>query len=434
MARPQNVLVIGNGAREHALILELSQDPAKPRLYAVDGNAGMQKYAQNLRLEIKGMEGILAASAKEKIGFIISGPEVPLVQELLVRRARALGILALGPNQPAAIITEGSKIAAKGFMHLHGIPAARPWAAAETPQYAKNYAAELLRDGPVVVKADGLCGGRGAFICETQSEAANAIDDLIVRKVHGPAGERIVIERKLQGEELSFFILTNGEGEYVFLGACQDFKRRYEKDKGPNTGGMGAVTAPKWFLTPDLHKEIVERIVEPTLRGLRAEGIEYRGFLYFGLMIVSGDPFVLEYNCRLGDPETQVIVCRWRTPILPYLKAAALGKKFPTKKFELAQDEEVACVVMVSDDYPQRRDGGQTIEGIEEAERQEGIVVFHAGTTLEENRVITTGGRILSVVATGDRLREALHRAYGAVDTIHFEGASWRPDIGKKWI
>ncbi len=413
------VLVVGGGGREHAILWKVSQSPLVKGLYCAKGNAGTAKIAQNVPIEPTDVKALADFAQEEGIDFTIVGPEAPLVAGLVDEFERR-GLKVFGPNQRASML-EGSKVFAKEFMQKYGIPTAE-FHTFEDPQRAKNFIKDF--GVPVVIKADGLAGGKGVFVCKSYEEALRAIDNLMVKKTLGEAGSKVVIEEFLEGEEASYIVMLNGDS-YVPLPTSQDHKRLLDGDKGPNTGGMGAYS-PNPFVDEATEKAIRELIIERVIKGLREEGIYYRGFLYVGLMLTKEGPKVLEFNVRLGDPEAQVLLMRIKGDFLKTLLDFYEGKAIDLE----VDPRHSICVVLASRGYPEKPEDGKEIAGLEEVEGMEDVVVFHAGTELKNGRVYTKGGRILNVCAWGRDLKEARERAYKAIEKISFEGMHYRKDIG----
>lgn len=418
------VLIVGNGGREHALAWKLLQSDKVQQAICVPGNGGtaVMDGCQNLPLSVDDFEGIERFALVHGVSLVIVGPELPLslgITDYLQKR----GVPVFGPNQVAAQI-ESSKAWAKEFMKEAGIPTATSSVfSANGPEDAKAY----VRDtgAPIVVKADGLAAGKGVTVAETVEQAWEAIDT-IGRGKFGKAGDRIVVEECLRGQEVSVLALTDGQTVRALM-PSQDHKPIGEGDTGPNTGGMGAY-APTPVVTPELSDRIEGEILQPAIATLQQRGIDYRGVLYAGLMIgESGDPKVLEFNCRFGDPETQAILPLLETPLIDLLQACAQQrlKDLPPIRW---QSGASVCVVLASAGYPGSYQKGQAISGIEAAE-SEGAIVFHAGTQLKQQQLLTSGGRVLGVSATGDTLKTAVDRAYRAVDRIQFEECYFRKDI-----
>jgi len=413
------VLVVGNGGREHAILWKVSQSPLVKGLYCAKGNGGTAKIAQNVSIEPTNVKALADFAQSEGIDFTIVGPEAPLVAGL-VDEFESRGLKVFGPSQRASML-EGSKAFAKEFMQKYGIPTAE-FHTFEDPQRAKNFIKDF--GVPVVIKADGLASGKGVFVCKSYEEALRAIDNLMIKKALGEAGSKVVVEEFLEGEEASYIVMLNGDS-YVPLPTSQDHKRLLDGDKGPNTGGMGAYS-PNPFVDEATEKAIRELIIERVIKGLREEGIYYRGFLYAGLMLTKDGPKVLEFNVRLGDPEAQPLLMRIKGDFLKTLLDFYEGKPVNLE----IDPRHTLCVVLASKGYPEKPEDGKEIIGLEEVEKMEDVVVFHAGTELKNGRVYTKGGRVLNVCAWGKDLKEARERAYKAIEKINFEGMHYRKDIG----
>ena len=414
-----SVLVVGSGAREHALVWALSQSPSVSELWAAPGNPGIASLARTVDLAVTDVEGIADWAAARRVGLVVVGPEAPLALGL-ADLLEARGIAVFGPSRAEAEL-EWSKAFAKEFMRRHGIPTA-PFGVFTESAAALAFA--RTADYPLVIKADGLAAGKGVLICADAAEAEAAIAALLLDRAFGAAGERIVIESFLEGEELSVIALVDGE-RIAVLPPARDYKRLGDGNCGPNTGGMGTY-APVPDLDPDLLRTVRETILEPTVAGLRAEGRPYRGALYAGLMLTRGGPMALEFNCRFGDPETQVILPLLDGDLAALLRACAEGTL--DSGSIATRPGNAVCVVLAAAGYPERPRGGDPITGIETA-RQDGVLVFHAGTALREGQLLTHGGRVLSVVGTGETLPQAAERAYAAADAIDFPGKQMRRDI-----
>lgn len=417
---------MGSGGREHALAWKIAQSPLVDRIYCVPGNAGMAKVGVCVDLPITpdGFDRLADFAEKEGIDLTVVGPEAPLVAGIVdVFSERGLKIF--GPTKAAAQI-EDSKSFSKRFMLQRGIPTAEGVSFSD-PDEAIDYIKS--KGAPIVVKADGsAAAGKGSFVCMEVEEAINAVKAIMVDRIFGEAGRKVVVEEYLEGEEASFIVLTDGE-TVLPLVTSQDHKRAYDGDKGPNTGGMGAYS-PAPVVTDRMAREIIERIILPTVKGLREEGRPYVGALYAGLMITDEGPKVLEFNCRFGDPETQVILPRLESDLVPALLACIEGRLSEVKlKW---RDEAAVCVVLASGGYPGRYEKGKVIEGVEEAEEIENVVVFHAGTAVKEGKLVTNGGRVLGVTALDRDIPSAIRRAYRAVERIRFEGMHYRRDIGHR--
>lgn len=423
-----NVLVVGSGAREHALAWALRRSPSVRMLLAAPGNPGMASLAECVPVKAGDLDGLLALALERKVDLTVVGPEQPLAAGIADRFAEA-GLAVFGPTRAAAEL-EWSKAFAKEFMLRHGIPTAgsRTFRLGERDAAEAHLAACPL---PVVLKADGLAAGKGVLICQTRADAAAALSALMDRKEFGEAGERVVVEEFMEGEEASLFAITDGE-RYVCLAGAQDHKRASDGDRGKNTGGMGAY-APAPVLTPEVLATVRTRIVEPTIRGMAAEGRPYRGCLYVGLMMTASGPNVVEYNCRFGDPETQVVVPLYTGDFFDLLWNAARGSLDPSSVPPPGRGTAV-CVVLASGGYPDAYRTGFPIGGLDVLEGMPGVVAFHAGTADDGGRVVTAGGRVLGITAVDDGgdLAEAIARAYGAVQAVGFEGMHFRTDIGRK--
>ncbi|HEX8236484.1 MAG TPA: phosphoribosylamine--glycine ligase [Abditibacteriaceae bacterium] len=415
------ILVIGGGGREHALCWKLKQSPLLSELHCTPGNAGIAQIAQ-----IHSGDPLAVA---QQIGaeFVVVGPDAYLA-EGLVDRLNAAGIPAFGPTQRGAQL-EASKIFCKELLKNYGIPTGdfEPF---ETPEEAKAYLNDYDVTGPIVVKADGLAVGKGVVIAPDRDAAIDAVDEVlgIAQATMPDASTRILIEEFMQGEEVSLLALTDGENLLPLVPA-QDHKRVGEGDSGPNTGGMGCYSPVPSF-TAEMYEAAVETILKPTVQALKSEGIEYRGVLYAGLMLTENGIKVLEYNCRFGDPETQVVLPRLQSDLLPLLLACAGVSEYslPDVPCEWTDDAGV-CVVLASEGYPGNYRKGDVISGLDEAQT-EGALVFHAGTAQREGAIVTSGGRVLAVTALGSDFQAARKNCYGAVEQIHFEGAHFRRDIG----
>jgi len=420
------ILIIGSGGREHALARSLSQSSRTEKLFVAPGNAGTASLADNVDLEASEAEALRDFALSEDLDLTVVGPEKPLVAGLVDQFEEA-GLAVVGPSREAARL-EGSKAFAKSFMQEHGIPTARhrTFDSSETDE-ARSYLEE--HDAPVVVKASGLAGGKGAFVCETLDDAFDALRRIAEERDFGAAGDRIVIEELMRGEEASVFALTDGEN-YVLLPPAQDHKRIGEGDTGPNTGGMGAY-APAPVVTPKILQQTCRRIIEPTLAGMQAAGAPYRGVLYCGLMITDEGPKVVEFNCRLGDPEAQVVLPLIETDLVNVFERLAARNLGGVQL--RSRPGAAACVVLASDGYPTSYETGFPINGLEAS--PDDALVFQAGTAREgSEQIVTDGGRVLGVTGLGAGLPEALDAAYGAVEHIHFDGMQYRRDIGEKGL
>jgi len=422
------VLVVGGGGREHALVWKISQSPKVSKIYCAPGNAGISEQAELVSIKADDLQGLLAFAIKEKIDLTVVGPEDPLTRGI-VDLFESRGLRIFGPSQKAAEI-EGSKAFAKEMMKKYQIPTAS-YEIFDDPEKAIAYIHQ--KGVPVVVKADGLAAGKGVMVCRSIEEAIRSILRIMVQRFFGEAGRRVVIEEYLEGEEASYIVFTDGE-TILPLASSQDHKAVFDGDQGPNTGGMGAYS-PAPVVTEEVHKRIIDEILRPLIYGMRKDGRPYRGVVYAGLMIERGQPKVLEFNARFGDPETQPVLMRMKGDIVPILEACIDGQ---LSRFEMEWDPRPAvCVVMASKGYPGDYEKGKKIEGLEEVSRMKDIFVFHAGTARKNGEIVTNGGRVLGVTGLGDSIPEAIERTYQAVRRIRWEGVHYRTDIGKKalrWI
>jgi len=421
------ILIVGGGGREHALAWALAQSRRAVELFIAPGNAGTAALGINVPLAATDIEGLLAFVQGKDIHLVVVGPEQPLV-EGIVDRFDAAGIPIVGPTAGAARL-EGSKAFSKAFMARYRIPTAA-YRTFGSGEYEAALAYIEAQDAPIVVKASGLAAGKGAVVCATTAEARATLTGMMQDRAFGDAGDEVVVEAFMTGEEASIFALTDGT-DYVLLASAQDHKQIGEGDTGPNTGGMGAY-APAPLVTEDLLAGVRRDIIEPTLAGMRAEGHPYRGFLYVGLMMTPEGPKVVEYNCRLGDPETQVVLPLVKTDLVEVFEKLTQGR---LREVKLDQyPGAAACVVLASEGYPGAYEKGFTIEGLNAVADLSGVVVFHAGTKATDGRILTNGGRVLAVTARGKTLAEALAAAYAGVERIHFEGRQYRRDIGQKGL
>jgi phosphoribosylamine--glycine ligase len=417
------VLLVGGGGREHALAWALARSRGLSALYAAPGNPGIARHALCVPVKADATEDLLAFARGEGIDLTVVGPELPLTLGI-VDRFQAAGLSIFGPTAAAAAL-EGSKAFAKALMAKHGIPTAR-FESFDEPAAARRFARRL--GAPLVVKADGLAAGKGVLVCRTLEEADRAIGVSMEEKAFGPAGERVVLEECLEGEEVSFFALSDGEAALPF-GTAQDHKRVFDDDQGPNTGGMGAYS-PAPIVDEGLHDLIMRAIVLPAVEAMAREGRPYRGVVYAGLMLTREGPKVLEFNCRFGDPEAQVLLPRLGEGLVPLLGAVARGERLPARV--RWRPEAAVCVVLASGGYPGAYETGKPIAGIEEAEALHDVTVFHAGTAARDGGLVTAGGRVLGVTALGPDLPAAVGRAYDAVAKICFDGMHFRKDIGRR--
>jgi phosphoribosylamine--glycine ligase len=422
-----NVLVIGKGGREHALVWKLAQSPRIGRLFCAPGNAGTAQEATNVLLDINELDKLERFAKKENIGLTVVGPEEPLARGIVDHFQRA-GLRIFGPTKEAARL-EWSKVYAKQLMRHADVPTAE-FRVFDHPDPARHYVE--TREYPVVIKADGLAAGKGVIVCSTTEEALAAVERIMVREEFGPAaGRHIVVEKRLEGEELSILALVSGRA-IVPLPPTQDYKAAFDNDTGPNTGGMGAY-CPAPLATSELLQEIESSVLVPTVHAMKRQRRPFRGVLYAGLMTTNQGPRVLEFNCRFGDPEIQPLLMRLKSDLLDLLDAVVDDRLDEIPESGLEWDPRPAvCVVMVSQGYPGNYAKGKVISGLEEAGKLPDVKVFHAGTALEKDLVVTDGGRVLGVTALGDTLADAKRKAYEAVGRIHFPGAFYRRDIADR--
>ncbi len=414
------VLVIGSGGREHALTWKISQSPLVDKIYCAPGNAGIAKLAECVDIKPDDFDSLIDFAKKNKIDLTVVGPEQPLV-EGIADRFEEEGLLIYGPIKEGAIL-EGSKIFAKKFMEKHNIPTAK-YVVFENPVEARNYIGSGEITCPTVIKADGLAAGKGVVICENMVQGMNAITELMENKKFGKAGEKIVLEEFLVGWEASIHIITDGN-DYIILPCAKDHKKIYDGEKGPNTGGMGAVS-PSPQIDATMKETIKTKIIEPFMEGLKKEGINFKGTVFFGLMLTKKGPYVLEFNVRFGDPETQVILPRIENDIVPILYSVAKGKL----EGDVKMSGNVAVnVVAVSRGYPGKYEKGFEISLPEPTSSN--VIVFHAGTRFnEEGKLITNGGRVISVTTLAPDIESARKEAYGFLKQIKFKGMFFRKDI-----
>jgi phosphoribosylamine--glycine ligase len=417
------VLLVGSGGREHALVWKLCRSPKVDKIYCAPGNAGIGESAELVPIGVEEIEKLAAFAEKEKVELTVVGPELPLtlgIAELFQKK----GLRIFAPGREAAQL-EGSKAFAKEMLQENNIPTAA-FATFSDAAVAKKYLA--AQKPPYVVKADGLAAGKGVLICASREEAAAAIDDVLVRKLFGAAGDKVVVEEFLEGEEASFIVLTDGE-HILPLASSQDHKRVFDDDEGPNTGGMGAYS-PAPVVTPEIHRRIVTEIIEPLLKGLKKKNILYRGVLYVGVMLTADGPKVLEFNARFGDPECQPLMLRLKSDLVPLIEATIDGKLDQVK----AEWENAAavCVVLTAGGYPGAYDKGKEITGLDALKEWPRGSVFHAGTTKKDGRWLTAGGRVLGVTALGKDIATAVAEVYQAVAKIKWDGMHYRKDIAHR--
>ena len=423
------ILVIGGGGREHALAWRAALSVGVSRVFVAPGNAGtaMSERVENVPISAEDIDGLLAFAEREDVALTIVGPEAPLVAGV-VDRFEAAGRLCFGPSAAAAQL-EGSKAFSKAFLERHGIPTAAHRTFTELPD-AEAYVRE--QGAPIVVKADGLAAGKGVIVAENEETALAAVRDMLGGDAFGSAGHRVVIEEFMAGEEASFIIVADGE-RFLSFATSQDHKRRDEGDLGPNTGGMGAYS-PAPVVTPEVEQRVIDRIIAPTIAALAAEGMPYRGFLYAGLMIdAHGNPRVVEFNCRFGDPEAQPVLARLRTDLVELCSQAARGRlEFEALEFD---PRTALGVVMAAGGYPASYGKGAVIAGLRSADTEgAGALVFHAGTAEQDGEIVTSGGRVLCVVGMGDSVTAAASEAYGRLVDIGWADAFYRRDIGHRAI
>lgn len=415
------VLVIGSGGREHALAWKIAQSPLVKKVFCAPGNAGTANVAENIDIPSDNIDALLQFATVTGIGLTIVGPEQPLVKGL-VDSFEESGLRVFGPSQRAAEI-EGSKVFCKDLMKKYGIPTAR-YESFDSPDQVKLFTKE---DEPVVVKASGLAAGKGVILCSNAEEARSAVQSIMQEKAFGNAGDQVVVEEFLTGQEVSLLAFTDGK-TVLPLDSAQDHKAAFDGDKGPNTGGMGAYS-PALVFTEELKQQVIDEIMIPTVRAMAKEGRYYRGILYAGLMLTESGPKVLEFNARFGDPETQPIMMRIKNDIVPIFEACIDGTL--AKQSLQWRQEPTICVVMAAKGYPSSYEKGKEISGLNSDENRQ-VVVFHAGTKLENGKVLTNGGRVLGVTALGSDINQAIKNAYSAVDKIKWDGIHYRKDIGNK--
>lgn len=420
------ILIIGSGGREHALVWKIKQSPKVDKIFCAPGNAGISELAECANIPGDDFPALADFARKEKIDWTIVGPEKPLV-EGIVDYFSERGLNIFGPDKKAAII-EGSKAFSKEFMQKYNIPTAS-FKIFEEASAAKEYLEKLLpsADKPIVVKADGLAAGKGVLIIKNFRQGEEAIDKIITEKIFGEAGNKVIIEEFLKGEEATVLIFTDGEN-ILPLRPSQDHKKIYDGEKGPNTGGMGAY-APAPVINEKVFKEIEEKILFPTIRGLREEGRTYKGLLYVGLIITPKGPKVLEYNVRFGDPETQAVLPLLDSDLMEILPLCS-GSGLKNKRLKWRKGAAV-CVVLSSKGYPDRYEKGKIIEGLEELKKLPQVTAFQAGTKLKGDEIVTSGGRVLGITAWDEDIESAIKRAYRAIEAVHFEGVYFRRDIGQ---
>jgi phosphoribosylamine--glycine ligase len=417
------VLVVGGGGREHALVWKISQSPKVTKIYCAPGNAGISEQAAMVSIKANDLNGLLAFALKEEINLTVVGPEDPLTKGI-VDLFESKGLFIFGANQKAAEI-EGSKAFAKEMMKKYYIPTAF-YEIFDSRNEALKYIRKL--GAPIVVKADGLAAGKGVIVCKTVEEAIQSVDKIMVEKIFGEAGNRVVVEEYLVGEEASYIAFTDGK-TILPMASSQDHKPIFDGDEGPNTGGMGAYS-PAPVVTDKVHEKILEKILRPLIQGMGEEGRPYKGVLYAGLMIHDSQPKVLEFNARFGDPETQPVLMRMKGDIVPILEACIKGN---LSQYQIEWDNRASvCVVMASKGYPGDYEKGKAIKGLKEVSQMKDVFVFHAGTGLKDGQIVTNGGRVLGVTGLGKDIPRAIEKAYQAVKKISWDGVHYRRDIGQK--
>ncbi|MEW6410659.1 MAG: phosphoribosylamine--glycine ligase [Nitrospirota bacterium] len=419
------VLVIGSGGREHALVWKLAQSTKVRKIFCAPGNAGISTIAECINIKPDNIEDLLTFAKYEAVDLTVIGPELPLTLGI-VDAFEKERLRIFGPNRRASQI-EGSKAFAKELMRRYGVPTAE-FRVFSSIREAEEYI--RLKGAPIVVKADGLAAGKGVIVANTVDDAINTLRLIMKERVFGEAGNRVVIEEHLQGEEASFMVFTDGK-TILPMASSQDHKRLYDNDEGPNTGGMGAYS-PAPVVTRRLEKKIMNNIMAPVIRGLRSEGINYKGVLYAGLMISDGEPIVLEFNARFGDPEIQPVIVKMKSDIVPVLESVVEER---LSEVDIEWDTRAAvCVVMASEGYPGKYRKGDIIEGLSESIKLDNVIVFHAGTEIKDGEFVTAGGRVLGVTSLGMGIKTAIENTYKAVSKIKWEGVHYRKDIGRKGL
>ncbi|SHK20214.1 phosphoribosylamine--glycine ligase [Paramaledivibacter caminithermalis] len=413
------VLVVGGGGREHTLVWKLSQSPKVDKIYCAPGNAGIGDMAELVNIKAEDIEGLLNFALEKDIDLTVVGPEVPLVNGI-VDKFQEEGLKVFGPNKACAQL-EGSKAFAKDFMMRHNIPTAKYREYTNVDEAINDIG---VYGYPMVIKADGLAAGKGVIIAQDEKEAYEALNMIMKDKKFGDAGSKVVIEEFLDGIEASILCFVDGE-TIVPMVSAQDYKKAFDGDKGPNTGGMGTYS-PSIVYNDDIKERVKNTILMPFINGLKADGLDYRGIVFIGLMIKDGQPNVLEFNTRFGDPETQVVLSRLKTDLVEIIESILEGK-LKDQVIEWSSKKAV-CVILASEGYPGTYEKGKAIDGLENVKN---VVVFHAGTKLVDGKVVANGGRVLGVVATGDTINEAREIVYKNIDKINFEGKQYRRDIGE---
>ncbi|MFO8058129.1 MAG: phosphoribosylamine--glycine ligase [bacterium] len=418
------VLVVGGGGREHALVWKISRSERVDKVLCLPGNAGIAEEAECLPGSAEDIKSVSRAALKEDVDLVVIGPEAPLTMGL-ADRLREMDIKVFGCSRAAAEL-EGSKVFAKLIMDKYKIPTAGFKVCAE---YEEARQVVEASSGELVVKADGLAAGKGVMVCNGRDEAMQALDTILRERAFGDAGNRVVIEEKLEGEEASFLAFTDGE-HVLPLASSQDHKAIYDGDQGPNTGGMGAYS-PAAVVTDDMHRRIMDEVMKPTVKAMQDMGRTYQGVLYAGLMITAEGPRVLEFNARFGDPEAQPLLFRMKSDLVDFLEACASADG-SLRHMRIEWDDPAVCVVMAAEGYPGKYEKGFEIKGLEDARELPHTMVFQAGTDIKDGRIVTSGGRVLGVTAKGADIKKAIENAYRAVEKISWQGAYYRTDIGKR--
>lgn len=417
------ILVIGGGGREHALVWKISQSPLVEKIYCAPGNGGISALAECVPIKAMDIEGIVSFASKQGMDMVMVAPDDPLAAGM-VDALQEAGIRAFGPRKNAAVL-ESSKVFSKEFMKKYALPTAR-YEVFDNSEHAIEYLRH--QDYPIVVKADGLALGKGVVIAQGFDQAQEAVNDMMSDRIFGSAGDRVVVEEFLKGPEVTVLAFTDGK-TIVPMVSSQDHKRAYDRDEGPNTGGMGTFS-PSRIYTPEIADFCMKHIYRPTVEAMNKEGRKFKGVLYFGLMITEEGPKVLEYNARFGDPETQVIMPRLKTDIVEIFDAI-IDERLESVKIEW-YDNAAVCVILASGGYPGKYVTGYEISGLDEAEKDPEVVVFHAGTRCENGKHYTTGGRVIGVTAVGASLDASIKKAYQAAEKISFNDVHYRKDIGIK--
>lgn len=418
------ILVVGGGGREHAIVMKLAESSKVDKIYCAPGNGGISKYAECFDVNAKDIDGIVELAKKLSVDYVFVAPDDPLVLGM-VDALNANGFKTFGPNKAAAII-EGSKVFSKDLMKKYGIPTAE-YNVFNTSEDAIKFI-ENSNKYPTVIKADGLALGKGVVIAQNEKEALDAVNSIMTDKIFGESGSNIVIEEYLEGPEVSVLSFTDGKTVVPMI-SSMDHKRAFDNDEGPNTGGMGTI-APNPYYTKEVAKECMDKIFIPTINAMNSENRTFKGCLYFGLMITKDGPKVIEYNCRFGDPETQVVLPLLKTDLVDIMEAINDGK-LSELNIEF-YDKSAACVVIASGGYPKKYSTGYEISGLNENGQIDGSYVYHAGTKLSDGKIVTSGGRVLGVTTVSDTLSDALEGSYSAVKKINFTDMHYRKDIGSK--